>query len=69
MKHQKEWHTCDRCGVEIKKPKIWYDRMFPYLRTVNLKRPWKNETSKRMAHLRQVWKRDSRAVVYEHNHK
>lgn len=17
MKHQKEWHTCDRCGVEI----------------------------------------------------
>jgi dUTPase len=19
MKHQKEWHTCDRCGVEIKK--------------------------------------------------
>lgn len=39
MKHQKEWHTCDRCGAEIEKPKIWYDRMFPYLRTVNLKRP------------------------------
>lgn len=39
MKHQKEWRTCDRCGAEIKKPKIWYDRMFPYLRTVNLKRP------------------------------
>ena len=19
MKHQKEWHTCDRCGAEIKK--------------------------------------------------
>lgn len=19
MKHQKEWHTCDRCGKEIKK--------------------------------------------------
>lgn len=19
MKHQKEWHTCDRCGVEIEK--------------------------------------------------
>lgn len=19
MKHQKEWHTCDRCGSEIKK--------------------------------------------------
>ena len=19
MKHQKEWHTCDRCGTEIKK--------------------------------------------------
>lgn len=19
MKHQKEWRTCDRCGVEIKK--------------------------------------------------
>lgn len=18
MKHEKEWHTCDRCGVEIK---------------------------------------------------
>ena len=18
MKHQKEWHTCDRCGAEIK---------------------------------------------------
>ena len=30
---------------------------------------WKNETSKRMAHLRQVRKRDkSRAVVYELNH-
>jgi hypothetical protein len=39
MKHQKEWYTCDRCGAEIEKPKIWYDRMFPYLRTVNLKRP------------------------------
>lgn len=39
MKHQKEWRTCDRCGTEIEKPKIWYDRMFPYLRTVNLKRP------------------------------
>lgn len=39
MKHQKEWYTCDRCGAEIEKPKIWYDRMFPYLRNVNLKRP------------------------------
>lgn len=39
MKHQKEWRTCDRCGAEIEKPKIWYDRIFPYLRTVNLKRP------------------------------
>lgn len=38
MKHQKEWRTCDRCGVEIEKPKIWYDRIFPYRRTVNLKR-------------------------------
>ena len=19
MKHQKEWHTCDRCGAEIEK--------------------------------------------------
>lgn len=38
MKHEKEWHTCDRCGAEIEKPKIWYDRIFPYLRTVNLKK-------------------------------
>lgn len=38
MKHQKEWRTCDRCGAKIEKPKIWYDRMSPYLRTVNLKR-------------------------------
>lgn len=38
MKHSKEWHTCDRCGAEIEKPKIWYDRIFPYLRTVNLKK-------------------------------
>ena len=38
MKHQKEWCTCDRCGAEIEKPKVWYDRMFPYLRNVNLKR-------------------------------
>ena len=39
MKHQKEWHTCDMCGAEIEKPKIQYDRIFHYLRTVNLKRP------------------------------
>lgn len=39
MKHQKEWHTCDRCGKEIEKPKIWYTKGFPCLRTVNLKRP------------------------------
>lgn len=24
MKHQKEWHTCDRCGKEIM-PKSWKD--------------------------------------------
>lgn len=39
MKHEKEWHTCDRCGKEIKKPDTWYEELFPYLRTVNLKRP------------------------------
>lgn len=39
MKHEKEWNTCDRCGAEIEKTKIWYDRIFHYLRTVNLKRP------------------------------
>lgn len=39
MKHQKEWRTCDRCGAEIEKPKIWYTRGFPCFRTANLKRP------------------------------
>lgn len=27
MKHQKEWHTCDRCGKEII-PKPWKDVKF-----------------------------------------
>lgn len=27
MKHQKEWHTCDRCGVEIKNTLIRKGRM------------------------------------------
>nr|DAH26532.1 MAG TPA: acetyl-coA carboxylase zinc finger domain protein [Caudoviricetes sp.] len=27
MKHQKEWHTCDRCGKEII-PKSWKEVRF-----------------------------------------
>lgn len=38
MEHERKWCTCDRCGTEIEKPKIWYDRIFPYRRTVNLKK-------------------------------
>lgn len=29
MKHQKEWHTCDRCGKEI----IRYDKEHAYIKT------------------------------------
>lgn len=29
MKHQKEWHTCDRCGKEI----IRYDEKYAYIKT------------------------------------
>ena len=40
MKHQKEWHTCDRCGaeIEIPKEKKWYDCITPYFREVKLKK-------------------------------
>ena len=34
MKHQKEWHTCDRCGAEIKvKPitELKFTRLGDYL--------------------------------------
>lgn len=27
MKHQKEWHTCDRCGLEIKNTLIRKGKM------------------------------------------
>lgn len=39
MKHKKEWRTCDRCGTEIKRPEIWYTRLSPYFRIINLKTP------------------------------
>lgn len=31
MKHQKEWHTCDRCGKEII-PKSWKEVRFKQVR-------------------------------------
>lgn len=33
MKHQKEWHTCDRCGKEI----IRYDEKCAYIKTREVK--------------------------------
>ena len=33
MKHQKEWHTCDRCGKEI----IRYDEKYAYIKTREIK--------------------------------
>ena len=41
MKHEKEWHTCDRCGKEINIPKEkkWYDCITPHLREMKLKKP------------------------------
>lgn len=33
MKHQKEWHTCDRCGKEI----IHYDEKYAYIKTREIK--------------------------------
>jgi hypothetical protein len=33
MKHQKEWHTCDRCGKEI----IRYDEKCVYIKTREVK--------------------------------
>ena len=32
MKHQKEWHTCDRCGKEI----IRYNEKYGYLGDTHL---------------------------------
>jgi hypothetical protein len=33
MKHQKEWHTCDRCGKEI----IRYNEKYAYIKTREIK--------------------------------
>ena len=33
MKHQKEWHTCDRCGKEI----VRYDEKCAYIKTREVK--------------------------------
>ena len=48
MKHQKEWHTCDRCGKEINIPKEkkWYDCITSHLREMKLKKPLALESSK-----------------------
>lgn len=45
MKHEKEWHTCDRCGAEIKIPKkTWCDFSFPLTRRIQFDKPVKLST-------------------------
>lgn len=39
MKHQKEWHTCDRCGKEI----VHYDECYAHINTEQIEPLFKDK--------------------------